>query len=109
MKQIPCFKGWTHNSMLKFSYYLEKQKMIRNQKLYEQGKPAHKIFIVKKGEVELIRKMKRQASETNKGRLNERVFGARKFKIEEWEKSRSPELKRALDVLPQRASYAGKS
>jgi hypothetical protein len=53
--------------------------------------------------------MKRQASETNKGRLNERVFGARRFKLEEWEKSRSPELKRALDVLPQRASYAGKS
>lgn len=53
--------------------------------------------------------MKRQASETNKGRLNERVFGKRMFKIEEWEKSRSPELKRALDMLPERATYAGKS
>ena len=53
--------------------------------------------------------MKRQSSETNKGRLNERVFGVRKFKVEEWEKSRSPDLKRALDILPERASYAGKS
>lgn len=53
--------------------------------------------------------MKRQASETNKGRLNERVFGTRRFKLEEWEKSRSPELKRALDALPERATYVGKS
>lgn len=83
--------------------------MIKNQRLYRQGEPADKIFIVNKGEVQLIRKMKRQASETNKGRLNERVFGTRRFKLEEWEKSRSPELKRALDVLPERATYVGKS
>ena len=83
--------------------------MIKNQRLYRQGEPADKIFIVNKGEVQLIRKMKRQASETNKGRLNERVFGTRRFKLKEWEKSRSPELKRALDVLPERATYVGKS
>ncbi len=78
--------------------------MIKNQKLYRQGERADKIFIVKKGEIELIRKMKRNASETNKGRLNDRVFGMRRFKVEEWEKSRSPELKKALDVLPERAT-----
>lgn len=35
MMQIPCFNGWTHNSILKFSYYLQKQKITRNQHVYK--------------------------------------------------------------------------
>lgn len=30
MKQIPCFKNWTKNSVSKFSYYLQKVPYKRN-------------------------------------------------------------------------------
>jgi cGMP-dependent protein kinase len=30
MRELPCFKGWTHTSILKFSYYLKKEKFSRN-------------------------------------------------------------------------------
>lgn len=34
MKKLPCFSGWTQNSIFKFSYYLEKVKIQRNKHLY---------------------------------------------------------------------------
>jgi len=40
MLSIPCFKQFTKNSILKFSYYLKKEKHIRGQVLYQTGEPA---------------------------------------------------------------------
>ena len=55
MLQIPCFRKWTKNSIIKFSYYLKKIRVIRNQVLYQKGDKADRIFIVKKGEIQIYR------------------------------------------------------
>lgn len=82
MMGIPCFKGWTHNSILKFSYYLKKVKVTRNQCLYRYGDPANRIFIIKKGDFELTRKLYRNKLD-NKAKLQQKVFGPREFNLEE--------------------------
>jgi CRP-like cAMP-binding protein len=80
MKQIPIFQGWTHTSILKFSYYLEKEKLIRNQRLFKYGESADKIYIIKRGEIKMTRRLVRQESNTSRGKLNEKVFGVKEFK-----------------------------
>ena len=57
MTEIPCFRKWTKNSIVKFSYYLKKRKLLRNQYLYKVGDKADKIYIIKKGEIEITRKL----------------------------------------------------
>ena len=56
MFEIPCFHHWSKDCIIKFSYYLKKQKFKRNQHLYKMGEPADKIYIIKKGVIELFRK-----------------------------------------------------
>ncbi len=62
MMQIPCFRKWTKNSIIKFSYYLKKQKLFRNQILYRTGQKADRIYIIKKGEIEITRKLPKDLS-----------------------------------------------
>ncbi len=57
MLQIPCFRHFTKNSILKFSYYLKKMKIRRNYYLYKAGDSAKHIFIIKSGEFEITRKL----------------------------------------------------
>ena len=62
MMQIPCFRKWTKVSIVKFSYYLKKEKFKRNQVLYRAGDYANKIYIIKRGEIEMIRKLPKDSS-----------------------------------------------
>jgi len=55
MIQIPCFRYFTKTSILKFSYFLKKQKFIVNQVLYKEGDPATHVFIIKSGEFQMTR------------------------------------------------------
>eukprot|EP00347_Sterkiella_histriomuscorum_P023519 403334331 len=63
LKNIQCFKSWTRNSVGKFSYFLTKQKFKRGQIVYRENQLADKVFIVKKGEFELQRKLGRTLNE----------------------------------------------
>jgi CRP-like cAMP-binding protein len=56
MTHLPCFKGWTSDSVIKFSYFLEKEAFQRNHILFNVGDKVDKVYIVKKGDVELLRK-----------------------------------------------------
>ncbi|TNV83980.1 hypothetical protein FGO68_gene11952 [Halteria grandinella] len=85
MQQIPCFSCWTHTSILKFSYYLKKEKFNRNQIIYKHGDPAVKIYIIKKGEFQLVRRLRRQMS-TNRQKLQSKVFGPKEFNPLEFQK-----------------------
>ncbi|CDW78470.1 UNKNOWN [Stylonychia lemnae] len=63
LKNLQCFKSWTRNSVGKFSYFLSKQKFKRGQIVYKEGQVSDKVFIVKKGEFELQRKMKKDLTD----------------------------------------------
>lgn len=54
---LDCFQAHSKNAVIKFYYCIEKLKMKRNQKLYIDGKPANKIYIVQKGEFEVQAKL----------------------------------------------------
>lgn len=57
MMELPCFHGWTHTSILKFSYYLKKIKLQRNEYLFQYGEQTSRVYILKKGEIKLYRKV----------------------------------------------------
>jgi hypothetical protein len=57
MKQIPCFRTWTRNTVSKFSYFLKKVTFKRNQYVYKEGDKIDRIYIIKKGEFEISRRL----------------------------------------------------
>ena len=47
---IQCFHAHSRNAIIKFSYYMQKAKFVRNQVVFKQGQKASKVYIVWKGE-----------------------------------------------------------
>lgn len=78
MTEMPCFRKWTKNSIIKFSYYLKKKQISRNQYLYRAGDKAEYIYIIKKGEIEITRKLEKDL--TPKINIIVQNFGIKTFK-----------------------------
>ena len=54
---FPFFKGWTKSALIKFSYYLKKVKYSRNQTVFQEGKQADAVFLIKNGEFEMKKQL----------------------------------------------------
>eukprot|EP00347_Sterkiella_histriomuscorum_P020337 403338195 len=78
MMDIPCFRLFTKNSILKFSYYLQKEKFKRNQVLYQAGQKANFIYIIKSGEFEMTRKLPKDPAKTTDNLMQ--ILGVQKSK-----------------------------
>eukprot|EP00347_Sterkiella_histriomuscorum_P005721 403355524 len=78
MMDIPCFRLFTKNSILKFSYYLQKEKFKRNQALYSAGQKANFIYIIKSGEFEMTRKLPKDPAKTTDNLMQ--ILGVQKSK-----------------------------
>ncbi len=62
LQGLSMFKGQTKSAVAKFSYFLKKVKLKRPQTLYKEGAAADKIYIVKKGELKIVKAMPRDLS-----------------------------------------------
>jgi hypothetical protein len=58
LKGVPFFSKWTKTTLAKFSYYLKRVQLFRNQVLYKEGEPCKSIYIVISGEFEVRKKIK---------------------------------------------------
>jgi CRP-like cAMP-binding protein len=58
LKAMPHFKGWTKNALSKLSYFFQKMTYLRNQVVFKEGEICKYVFIVYKGEFEVIKKMR---------------------------------------------------
>lgn len=57
---LPTFAGWSKKGLIKLSYYFHTLKFKRNQTICYEGEPADSVFIVKKGEVAILKEIKVQ-------------------------------------------------
>ena len=60
--EVPCFKGWTKNQISRFSRNLTKKTFKRNSIVYKAGEAANKIFLIRKGEFEVVKPLPRDLS-----------------------------------------------
>lgn len=59
-KTLPTFSGWSNKNLIKLSYYFKSVKYKRSQVVFTEGTSAESVFIVKKGEFELLKHVKIQ-------------------------------------------------
>lgn len=71
---LPTFTGWSKKSLIKLSYYFRVLKFKRNQIICTEGDPAESVFIVKKGEVSIIKEIKVQRPTVRKIGHNGRLL-----------------------------------
>jgi len=57
LRSIPFFAKWTKTSLTKFSLMLKPRKLKRNQIVFREGDECDWVFIVKKGEFEVKKKV----------------------------------------------------
>jgi CRP-like cAMP-binding protein len=63
---LPTFSAWSKKNLIKLTYYFKNIKFKRNQTIFSEGDPADSVFIVKKGEVELLKEIKVERSSLKK-------------------------------------------
>ena len=90
MMLVPCFRHFTKNSLLKFSYYLKKSKVKRNQFLYKAGEEAKTIFIIKNGEFEITRNLPKDVNGKTENVLS--IFGLKSKKQNIYNQKLAPEI-----------------
>lgn len=57
LRNIPIFSKLTKTSLGKMTYYFEVKKCIKEHVLFKEGDPADFVYIVKKGEFEITKKV----------------------------------------------------
>ena len=57
-KELPLFRTWTKESLVKVSYFFKEQKFWRNHIVFKQGEDWEYIYIVLKGEFESTKMVK---------------------------------------------------
>lgn len=57
MKEIPCFKTQSKKAISRYANYLSKVKFLRGQTVYNEGDAANFVYIVQKGEFEVIKRL----------------------------------------------------
>ena len=59
LQNIPAFKGLTRKKTLAYYRLMQKFKFTRGQTVYMAGQPVESVFIILKGEFELVKKLAR--------------------------------------------------
>lgn len=63
---LPTFAGWRKKKLTKLIYYFKLVKFKRNQVIFHEGEQAESVFIVRKGEVEILKSVKVERPLTRK-------------------------------------------
>ena len=80
LQNIPCFKSQTRKAIMRYTHFLKPVKFLRGQTVYSEGDLANCVYIVFKGEFELVKKLpKPDRLSENKNALNPKA-GANKPK-----------------------------
>ena len=70
LQNIPCFKSQTRKAIQRYTHYLKPLKFVRGQTVYAEGSQASCVYIVWKGEFELIKKLPRPERQFDGANLN---------------------------------------
>jgi hypothetical protein len=57
LRNIPIFAKLTKTSLGKLTYYFNIKKCIRDHFLYKEGDPAEFVYIIRKGDFEITKKI----------------------------------------------------
>jgi hypothetical protein len=58
-RSLPFVKHWTLSQVQKLVYMFSERRITRNQTLYQQGEEVSFVYIVKSGEFEIVRSLKK--------------------------------------------------
>ena len=80
-KKHPAFSDWSNTSLVKFTYYFTHERFLKNQYIFREGEFPDAVYFVKKGEVELSKKVTISAQHPNYNKSGKKIFGQSKNKI----------------------------
>ena len=91
LQKLSCFKGMKKTAIDKYSNFLIPIKYTRGQTVYKQGNPADHVYIVRKGEFELEKRLPRKGVAHDNSLNASRMLGER-FKFDNILAKRLPEI-----------------
>lgn len=61
LKNVPLFKNWSKSALVRISYFFTELTQNRKTTVFREGETINKVFILKEGELELLKSLNEEA------------------------------------------------